>query len=483
MKNRVAIDKPKKDHQNVSVIVGIVSNFQIARTFFNINIVSGKNNMNNMNNKLQGNPLPNNQKTTKAGNGIKSQILCVRYNQNVKPILSVQREFNLNSGIRRGYQDYAGRLMMDHVIGAQGQLLFGRKIRLGTISVWEHQIRHLLEKEDRIIAIVGNGNLTQNPYFIAWYGETGELIRLRNEPIMDRVYDCMVIDPNYQCSIKALRFETNGNLTDIAGWKAIENTNSAQLSSSTKVAFSGQRIVTDGKPLTRSQLNEQVLSGLYYDLRHVFRFPAIKSGNYWKDVGLEQFYDHGSINKNSVLKALKNETTTTRWKDLTQDKQDIHASFSSKSYNQHNQHTSPLTPGHYRLNNDMTEIAYSDAIYSHNVLGLHKNGNLCSMQVTGWSNNVGATLLDLSNLASQIFQNALLLDNGGDVFYFWNNDSLNYSMIPYEQLNNTQWTIVPSCEKRYTIRSVILFVLNKEDTPSNSYVEVIHPKFKGFIKE
>ena len=434
-----------------------------------------------MNNLCDANPLPDKQKTTKAGKNkkISSHIFCVRYNKNnVKPILSVQREFNCGSGIRRGYQDYAGRLMMDHTIGHQGQLLFGRQIRLGTISVWEHQIRYLSEISENdafIISIAGNGNLTQNPYFIAWYGDTGELIRLKNEPITDRVYDCMVIDSNYDCSIKTLHFETTGSITDIAGWKAVDNKNNSELTS-TKVAFSGQRIVTDGNALTRPQLNEQVLSGLYYDLRHIFRFPAIKCWNYWKDVGLERFYDHGSINRFSVLKALNHDTISTRWKDLTQNSQELFTPFNDKSY----ANSSSLSPGHFKFNDDMIEIAYSDGIYCHNVLGIDKDENLCTMQVTGWSNNVGATILTLSHLASQIFQDALLLDNGGDVFYFLNDDPQKHKMISYEQLNDPQWTIVPSCEQRYTIRSVLLFVVNNIQSKNN--IEIIHPHFDEYIE-
>ena len=84
-----------------------------------------------------------------------------------------------------------------------------------------------------------------------------------------------------------------------------EDKTGKQLSDNVEMAFSGQRIVKDGKPLTRDQLCEQVLSGLYYDLRHVFRFPAVKQGEYWKDVGLEQFYDHGCIRRSAVAKALE----------------------------------------------------------------------------------------------------------------------------------------------------------------------------------
>src|SRR5207245_2517438 len=93
-----------------------------------------------------------------------------------------------------------------------------------------------------------------------------------------------------------------------------------ELPASADFAFSGQRIVTGGNPLDEDKVRAQVLAGLFYDLRHVFRFPAIKSGPYWKDLGIERFYDQGSIDRSTVAVALTGDTPIrTRWRDLTDD--------------------------------------------------------------------------------------------------------------------------------------------------------------------
>ncbi len=425
---------------------------------------------------FQANPLGQAESITPAGQHrkITSRVICVRYDQSaVTPVLSVQREFNVGSGILRGRQDYAGRLMMDHIIGSRGQPLFGTQMRLGTVSVWEHQVRYLSQVGNdakRIRAIVGNGNLTQNPFFVAWLGQDGLLIRLRHEPVTDRSYDCLVVGENGAVTVEIVRFEGAGSLEDEAGWRALDALSGKPLPSSTQVALSGQRIVRDGRPILRQQLEEQVISGLFYDLRHVFRFPAVRSGSYWRDLGLEQFYDHGSINTDVVAKALKRLPITTRWRALTNDENSVRTALCDKGYREAPADDSG--PGTYSFSSDFVHITFSDAIYCHNVLGIDQEGSLCSMQVTGWSNNVGATLEGLSKLAANVFQEALLLDNGGDVFYLVNHDP-GEKMIPYSRLANPDSTVVASCENRYFIRSVVL--LTSGEVSNDGDIEVFKP--------
>jgi len=265
----------------------------------------------------------------------------------------------------------------------------------------------------------------------------------------------MVVANDGGCSIERLHFETKGSPLDVAGWRAVVAGSGHELPSSADVAFSGQRVVTDGRALSNEELNAQVLAGLFYDLRHVFRFPAIKSGAYWKDLGLEQFYDHGSIDRATVAKALSGKPVTTRWKDLTDNKGSLLKALADKGYEE----SSEEMRGTYRLDGDYVHIVYADGIYCHNVLGLDHDGSLVSMQVTGWGNNAVATLAGLSTLAARVFKDAILLDNGGDVFFLANQDS-NRRVIPYDDTPEgpeSGW--VKSCERRYFIRSVIIFAV------------------------
>lgn len=201
-----------------------------------------------LSNTFVPNPLPDEQKTTSAGRrrGINSQILCIRYNQNIiKPVLSVQKEFNLGSGIIRGGN--AG----DRIVDFRGKQLFGANLRTGTISVWEHQVRYLLNRHsDNIISIITNGNLTQNSYFIAWFKQDGLLIRLNDEPITTQSYDCVVIDESNRPSIEKISFQNKDTQAETS-WQAINTLTNKPLSASVQFLFSGQRVVKDGQSISR----------------------------------------------------------------------------------------------------------------------------------------------------------------------------------------------------------------------------------------
>ena len=364
--------------------------------------------------------------------------------------------------------------MMDHLVDSRGEMLFGSDMRTGTISVGDHQLRYLSHKRDdnqRIISIIGNGNLTQNPYFVAWEGQDGLLTRLKHEPILNRKYDCVVVDDNNKVTVKTIRFTNDSNISSEVGWQAINVDTEKPLLNSTQVAFSGQRVVKDGQAMSRQELSKQVISGLFYDLRHVFRFPAVRSDAYWKDLALEQFYNHGSINTDIINKALSGEPITTRWRDLTDNETYVRKALLDKGY----QESDSGKPGTYSFDGSFVNIVFLDSIYCHNVVGVDKEkGNLCFMHVTGWSNNVGTTLQGLSQLAANVFQDAILLNNGGDVFYLVNQDQ-NERMIPDKKLDDPNSTVVASCENRYHIRAVLLLIA---DHPlNNNDIEVLKPKF------
>lgn len=421
------------------------------------------------------NPLPDEQKITPAGRrrGINSQILCIRYNQNtIEPVLSVQKEFNLGSGIIRG-SSASDRLSLDRFIDCKGKKLFGADLRTGTISVWEHQIRYLLKKQssnNKIISIITNGNLTQNSYFVAWFKQDGLLIRLKDEPVATQTYDCVVLDKDNKASIEKVRFQ-NQDFQAETGWQAINAITNKSLSPAVQFLFSGQRVVKNGQHISQQELATQIISGCYADLRHVFRFAAVPSGGYWLDLGLEQFYKNRKINVDTVMKALRYEPISVRWQDFCNDVDIVKKALADKGYQESN---NDGIPGTYYLSNNSVNIVFLEAIYCHNILGIDKQGDLCSMYVTGWSNNVGTTLIGLSQLAANVFQDAILLNNGGDVFYLTNYDQKE-QMIPYSKLPDPRWTIVESCEQRYCIRSVLLMTCDRFINGQD--IQVLKPNF------
>lgn len=175
-----------------------------------------------------------------------------------------------------------------------------------------------------------------------------------------------------------------------------------------------------------------------------------------------------------MLKALRYQPITVQWQDLCNDIDVVKKALADKGYYESSQET----PGTYYLSGSSVNIVFLEAIYCHSILGVDKQGNLCSMYITGWSNNVGTTLQKLSQLAANIFQDAILLNNGGDVFYL-NNYDQKEQMIPYSKLQDPRWTIVESCEQRYYIRSVLLMTcdrfLGEQD------IQILKPSFAANI--
>jgi len=298
------------------------------------------------------------------------------------------------------------------------------------------------------------------------------MTRLADEPIDDRVYDCLVVPATRKSTIRKVRFTTEGSSSDECGWVAIDHQTDEALPASTRFALSGQRMVSDRQPLTEAELHRQILSGLYYDLRHAFRFPAVKAGNYWKDVGLAEFYSHGSIDRMVVEKVLAGGVIRTRWVDYTESEEGLRAGLEAKGCVE----SASGERGTYAIDGSYLEIVYLNGLYCHNLIGLDPDNNLVSMQVAGWSNNVGSSLLALSRLASQVYQDAILLDNGGDVFFLYNRDPDRHRVIPYEKRDDASWTVVKSCEDRYFIRSVLMFVT--EHKPTGGEIQAFDPQLQ-----
>jgi hypothetical protein len=414
---------------------------------------------------------------TPAGerSGKESTVLVRRYSQRLQARLSVQRELNLSMGIVRGARDEGGRPLPDHVVGANGSRLFGEEMRRDTISVWEHQIRALSTgartgpaRHQRVVAAVGNGNLTQNPAFVAWLGEEdGRLLRLRAEPVMARVYDCVVLTEG-GVGIRRVRFVPKDSHADETGWRALDVDDDERPLPSEAVAFSGQRLVRGGRPLGPGEFARQVMDGLYHDLRHVFRFPAVRVGSHLVDVGLEQFFPGGVLDRGLLAEALGRAPIRTRWTELGVGRPALVRALADKAYRP----GSSGEPGTYRFDGEHLDLSLLEGIYPHNVFGLDAQGRPQSLLVTGWSNNVGYTLGQLSEVAGALFEDALLLDNGGDVFFLENRDPdalLAWPALAWHQGGHFAVRGSSGCEVygfsegRVALRSVLLFVEDVDD--------------------
>lgn len=410
-------------------------------------------------------PLP---QRTPAGarSGLSSEVLVRRYGPGVRPRLSVQREFNLGSGIVRGARDAAGHLVPDHVVSLDGTRLFGPDMRRGTITVWEHQVRALMAapRPERVVAVVGNGNLTQNPGFVAWVGaEAGLLVRVQGEPVLSRIYECVVLDDLGAVSIRRLRFEPGAGRDAVGGWLALDVDDGERPLSRDAVAFSGQRLVRAGRALDAHERRRQILDGLFYDLRHVFRFPAVHAGGLWRDVGLETLFAGGGLDGGMLAETLAGGPLRTRWAGFGVERGVLERALADKGYVPGD----PDAGGRYRFDGDVLTFTPLPGIYPHNVFGVDQQGQPASLLVTGWSNNAGYTVDQLAEAAGRLFRDAVLLDNGGDVFLLENRDAGSL-LIPPALAWNGSGRLVPGplpgadvqgfAEGRFTLRSVLLFM-------------------------
>ncbi|HMS18732.1 MAG TPA: phosphodiester glycosidase family protein, partial [Planctomycetota bacterium] len=76
----------------------------------------------------------------------------------------------------------------------------------------------------------------------------------------------------------------------------------------------------------------------------------------------------------------------------------------------------PHARGFYRICSDRLEIRFLPGIYPHHALVLDRAGFVCSVLVSGKSNRVGVNIAEFAeDLAELGAQQAILLDNGGDV--------------------------------------------------------------------
>ncbi|MCL4403073.1 MAG: phosphodiester glycosidase family protein [Acidobacteria bacterium] len=305
----------------------------------------------------------------------------------VRPALSVQAAWNRSLGLIRGCEEN-GSLIEDHIreelddkgcLRDAGRRIFGaHPIRRQVWTLGQHLRAWLAVHPGRQVAAwVGNGNLLANPWFVAYV--QGALYALRDEPVAERTYTCLVVRHTGMVTIEPLRFAGPAD-------PAIE------------CATFGQRIVAGGVPITREQLIAMAREGQFSDLRHLFLFPRVAQGpERWIDPGLPAFR-----NPQVLEDALRGKPISADVSAFPEEA--VRAGMAAKGYTD------------YQLGGGVLTFVPRAGIYPHNMIGIRADGALISVAVRGLSNRCGITILEAGTLMHRLgCRDALILDNGSDV--------------------------------------------------------------------
>lgn len=363
----------------------------------------------------------------------------------IRPALSFQEEWNLSRGIIRGVKAN-GELMEDHIAeqivdgnvkDVNERIVGADAMRRQVWTIGRHESSYLAAHPDqRIIGMVGNGNLGSNPVFVG--GHCGKLFHLRGE-------ECRFGGQRYSC---------------LAVWKhrvSIESFDlSRPLPDGLECFTFGQRLVDNGQPVSTADIVAMARRQEFYDLRHLFLFGRIPRGDKrWLDAGLGVFWNDGQLDTEAVARALQGEPVEVNIAQFIPE--ELRQAMAAKDYREAGK---PRTPGEYTIRGGVMRVILREGIYPHNMIGIRSDGTLLSVVAGGLSNRAGLTIRGAAQLMQSLgAEDALLIDNGGDV------------MMHFDGLQ-----VLGSAEgERSRLRSVLFFqcgkdeVLGPEDAPLITY--------------
>jgi hypothetical protein len=356
------------------------------------------------------------------------QVIMLEMNPTcVLPAISVQAEWHGCQGIIRGIKDNAGFLVEDHI---REEIRNGRPVDVGhAISggdemrkeVWSAD-RHKFEFRNRhpnqhVLGWVGNGNLLSNPHFVAYV--EGFLFHLGSESahLGSRVYSSLIVRKGgaRRVAIESIRY------TRSSGALRILTATGVDITEEVEYATFGQQLVIDGRPLELHQLKQMAVAQQFYDLRHLFLFGRIPVGDKrWLDAGLAAFWDDGTLNIQAVEAALDCEPVRV---DVSQfNENTVREAMNAKGYEKV---ARPTSPGQFSLQAGKLDVVLLDGLYPHNMIGITKSGRVISVVLRGLSNRLGVSIRGAAEIMADLgAEDALLIDNGGDVMMCFGDDQV-----------------------------------------------------------
>jgi hypothetical protein len=333
------------------------------------------------------------------------------------------------------------------------------------------------------MAFVSDGNLLANYWFVAWL--EGRLFHLAQEPVFTRTYTCIVAWRNGTVSVEEIRFARENGRVDV-----LRQRDSTLEDVTSQVGFcaSGQPLVRHGQRVPLCQIAEE-----WYDTRHLVTPLTIRfdgAALYMPNAQLQQ----GLIRKALVQPVhIRLETqvdeqtrlplTTAGWAQMAkaapaalaraadflrarhvlgpEDKPDdpavllragqttevaLNAALARTDYHLVDDDR-PLREGEARFINGHLEVFLRKAVYPHNIFARWPDGACGFVVYPGKSGRQGTTLPRAQQfLAEELnVQDAILLDNGGDVRLWYRGRY-----------------VVPSSEHREEVRALLALTASPE---------------------
>lgn len=124
----------------------------------------------------------------------------------------------------------------------------------------------------RRLILVGNRNLGNNLWFVAWHKDQNpRCLHLRTEPVLERTYSCLVWYKDRDLAIEPLEFKRGH--TDLLPYRASDG---ACMAEQISWCTYGQQVLRDGELVSIEEIIDE-----FYDIRHVLYYSVMGR------------YDHG----------------------------------------------------------------------------------------------------------------------------------------------------------------------------------------------
>lgn len=331
--------------------------------------------------------------------------------------------------------------------------------RAGTWTIYHHLKEFCQVKGDewQIIGAQGCGDLTMNPWHIAYLGRSSYIDALHNtvcgilindeytEPIEKRVYRCLVkwnedavkqIGRQYE--FLDLRFINLNPIVILINAPELAqeyenclkglpdyNEDLKNISPFLEFALAGKEIIQKGHQVPLVTAIDK-----FQDVRHIFKLPhqVRCSGNFRgqtiQQINLGEYQLYGDLNARRaalngpiIIETDLNQAGGFFRINLDELQEDLnHKNFKLVS-------ESPSRVGDYYLHSDdkIVEIYFPKNVYPFGILGMHNNEIIC-LSSSGLSGRIGNTLEGITRIMIDGFnsEEAIVLDEGFDVFQLVN---------------------------------------------------------------
>jgi len=362
--------------------------------------------------------------------------------------VSFQHEASGEHYIRRGEPRRETHVQGEWMKRLDGtEAYFGEDIRKGMIDLEKH--RELFEEHNpgfRILGHAGAGNVTMNPYYLAWVRGRLGYTNL-DIPNLESGYafDGLVVFEDWHVEHHdaiQLGSGQEGAPTDVPILLG-----GSDESSRVRCAIIGPSIVRGGKAVSEAELERQVLNGEHYDLRHVMLFPHLR-WNERKDAQvpqdpadvisfcplLEAMWEHEKLSPAAIRAVFGGspiETSTEPYDNpsleyvgrigRTIGTQTVVDALVGRGYVP--TIGKPTAVGEFSLSGPTAgnsyrtlEVRIRPGIYNFSSLGVTERQEVIWGCTTGLGGRVGITVCQMGELMARAgCEHAILLDQGGDV--------------------------------------------------------------------